>query len=82
MPSQSWRASSRLSFDPESALLGRVDQEDSAERPPGLAAEARLGLLVEDEDVLARVDQFGRGDESGEAGADDDRIRLAVWSGG
>ena len=63
------------------SLFGRVDEEQPAERPPRLPAEVRLGLLVEDGDALAGVDQFGRGDEAGEARADDDGIELGVRGG-
>ncbi len=58
-------------------LLGRVDEEESAERPPGLSAEARLRLLFEDRHALAGVDQFGRGDEAGKARPDHDRVSRA-----
>ena len=61
-------------LDAHPPLLGRVDEEQAAERPPGLTPEARLGLLLEDRDVLARVDEFRCGDEAGEACADHDRV--------
>ena len=66
---------------PEAALLGRVDQKDSAERPPGLPAEARLGLLVEHDDALTGVDEFGRRDEPGQTRANDDRVGTIrqIW---
>ena len=50
----------------QASLLGRVDQENAAERPESLAAQRLLGLLIEHDDLLARVDQLGRGDEAGE----------------
>jgi len=56
--------------------MGRVDEEQPAERPVRLSAEARLGLLVDDHDALAGVDEFGGGDESRQARADDDRVGL------
>ena len=69
------------------ALLGRVDEEQAAERPPGLTAQARLRLLFDDDDVLARVDEFGSRDEPGETGSDDQgvgaiRHRLSFRSWG
>ena len=42
------------SLMPQPALLGRVDEEQPAERPERLAAEGLLGLLVEQDDALAR----------------------------
>ena len=43
----------------------------SAER---LAAQRRLGFLVDEDDAPAGVGQLGRGDEAGEPRADDDRV--------
>jgi hypothetical protein len=63
-------------FHTHPALLGRVDQEEPAEGPPGLAAQARFGLLLENRHAPAGVDQLGRGDETGQAGTDDDHIGL------
>jgi hypothetical protein len=57
-------------------LLGRVDQENAAERPESLAAQRLLGLLIEDDDLPARVDQLGRGDEAGEPRPNDDRVGV------
>jgi hypothetical protein len=37
-------------------LLGRVDEENAAERPKRLTAQRLRGLLVEDDDLLARLD--------------------------
>ena len=42
-------------FDPEPALLGRIDHEQPAERPERLAAQVLLGFLVDDDNALARV---------------------------
>ena len=39
-------------------------QEEAAERPVRLAAEARLGLLLDDHDALAGLHEFGGGDEA------------------
>ena len=57
-------------------LLGRVDQEQPAERPERLAAERLLRFLVENEDFPARLGELGRGDQPREASADDDDIRV------
>ena len=63
-------------LDAEPALFGAVDQEQSAERPERLAAEALLALLVDHDDALAGVGDFGRGDEAREAPADHDYVRI------
>ncbi|GAA3397384.1 hypothetical protein GCM10017752_55560 [Streptomyces roseoviridis] len=42
----------------------------------GLAADRLLGFLVEQDHRAARVDQFGGGDETGEAGPDHDGIGV------
>src|SRR4051812_48069672 len=55
-------------------LLGGVDEEQAAERPPGLAAQRGLRLLVEQDDLASGGGQLGRGHEAGEAGPDDDRV--------
>ena len=60
-------------LDPGAALLGRVDEHQPAERPEGLSAERRLGLLIDDQDALAGVGQFARGGQSRQTSADDDR---------
>jgi hypothetical protein len=62
--------------DAEPALLGGVHQEQAAERPERLAAQALLALLVDYDDMLAGIGDFGRGDEAGEAGADHDYVSL------
>nr|BFE71490.1 hypothetical protein GCM10020092_047910 [Actinoplanes digitatis] len=56
------------------ALLGRVDQEEPAERPERLPAEALLGLLVEQEHLSSGVGQFGCRGQAGKARAHDDHI--------
>ena len=48
------------------ALLRGVDEEQPAEGPPGLAAEGRLGLLVDQDHPLAGVGQLGGGDQAGQ----------------
>ena len=62
-------------LDAEPALFGRIDQKQSAERPEGLAAEALLAFLVDHDDALAGVGDFGRGDEARET-ARRPRLRL------
>jgi hypothetical protein len=62
--------------DAHAPLLGRVDEEEPAERPEGLAAEALLALLVDEHDPLARVDELGRRDEPGESCAHDDDVGV------
>ena len=52
------------------ALLGRVDEEQPAERPEGLAAERAFRLLIENDDLPARVGQLSRGDQTRKPGAD------------
>ena len=64
-------------LDAEPALFGAVDQEQSAERPEGLAAEALFALLVDHDDALAGVGDFGRGDEAGQPPADHDYVCIA-----
>ena len=61
---------------PHAALLGTVDEEQAAERPEGLAADRILALLLDDDDALAGVGEFGRGDETGQARADDDGVGV------
>ena len=63
---------------PQPPLLRRVDQEQPAERPPGLSAERRLGLLLEEDHPLAGVGQLGGGHETGETGPHDDDVGLRV----
>jgi len=68
--------------DAHAALLGGVDEEEAAERPVRLPAEVRLGLLLEHDDALARLDEFGGGDEPGEAGPDHDGVGVCSHSDG
>ncbi|BDZ63154.1 hypothetical protein GCM10025877_00920 [Agromyces mangrovi Wang et al. 2018] len=64
------------------ALFGRVDEEEPAERPPGLTAERRLGLLFDDDDAAPLLGELGGGDETGETGPHHDRIgMIEVGSG-
>jgi hypothetical protein len=63
----------------EPALLRRVDEKESAQRPERLSAEALLAFLVDQQDRAACVGGFGGGDESGESGTDDQHVRAAVY---
>ena len=63
-------------LDAEPALFGAVDQEQSAERPEGLAAEALLALLVDHDDALAGIGDFGRGDQARQPAADHNYVRI------
>ena len=63
-------------LDAEPALLGRINQEQSAERPEGLAAEALLALLLDHDDASAGVGNFGRRDQAREPAADHNDISL------
>ena len=69
-------------LDAEAALLGGVDEEQAAERPERLAAQARGGLGVEQRDPATGGDQLGGGDEAGEARADDHDIGVRHGSYG
>ncbi len=62
-------------FDTEPALFGRIDEEQSAERPERLTAEALLALLVDHDDFLAGVGDLGCGDEAGKTRAHHDHVR-------
>ena len=64
-------------LDAEPALFGTVDQEQSAERPEGLAAEALFAFLVDHDDALAGIGNLGRGDKTRQAAADHDHVRIA-----
>ena len=64
--------------DAQAALLGRIHEHEAAERPERLAAEDLLGLLVEEDDALAGVDQLSSRHEAGEPAADHDRIGIHV----
>ncbi|GMA42332.1 hypothetical protein GCM10025883_43770 [Mobilicoccus caccae] len=62
--------------DAQASLFGGVDEEQPAEGPVGLAADVVLVLLIDDDDALARADQFVRGDEPGQAGSHDDDVGV------
>ena len=51
-------------LDAEPALLRRIDQKQSAERPERLAAERLLALLVDHDHALAGVGDLGCGHQS------------------
>ncbi len=63
-------------FDSKPALLRRIDQEQSAERPERLAAKTLLALLVDHHDAPAGCRELGRRDEAGKAGADHDDVNF------
>ena len=67
-------------LDAESALLGRINQKQSAERPERLAAEALLAFLIDDDDPLAGVGDFRRRNEAGETGSDHDYVCIVSHS--
>src|ERR1700733_3174827 len=60
----------------ETALFGGVDQKQAAERPEGLPAKRLLSLLIDNNDFLPRVDEFGGGDKAGDACADNNHVRI------
>ena len=62
--------------DAHPALLGGVDEEEPAERPPGLAPEIRRRFLVDDHDSAAGISQLGRGDQPGKTCSHDDDIGV------
>ena len=64
--------------DPHPALLGAVDEEQAPERPERLAAERRLGLLLEQDHPAPGVGQLGGCDQAGQAGPDHDRIGVVL----
>ena len=68
-------------MDAEAALLGGVDEEESAEGPERLPAEVGPVLLIEDEDSSAGLGELVGGDESGQAGSDDDGVDLGGHRG-
>ena len=61
-------------LDAEAALLRRVDEEQPAEGPEGLAAEVVGTLLVDQRDGAAGGGELGGGDEAGEPGPDDEDV--------
>ena len=67
-------------LDAEPALLRRIHQKQSAERPEGLAAKALLAFLVDHDDALAGIGDFRRGNEAGETGSDHDYVCIVSHS--
>lgn len=63
-------------LDTHPALFRSVDQEHAAQRPERLTAEVLRRLLVDYDHGFACVDQFARGDQTGEAAAHDQRICI------
>ncbi len=57
-------------------LLRAVDEEEPPEAPPGLAAEVRRVLLVEEDDAVPGVGELAGGDEAGEPGTHDDDVGI------
>ena len=69
-------------LDAHPALLGAVDEHQPAQRPERLAAQVRLGLLVEQEHLLAGVGQLGGGHQPGQAAADHDHVGVVAHARG
>jgi hypothetical protein len=65
-------------FDSKPALLGRIDHEQPTERPERLAAQVLFGFLFDHDHSLAGVGNLRRGNQAGEAGADDDHVCFCV----
>lgn len=63
-------------LDAEPALLRRVDQEQSAERPERLTADRLLAFLIDDDHALAGIGNLGCGNQPRQPRADDDDVRL------
>jgi len=63
-------------LDAEPALFRRIDQEQSAERPERLAAETLLAFLIDHDDALAGVGDFGGCDQARKASADHNNVRF------
>ncbi|MGY2914697.1 hypothetical protein ACVWYP_000327 [Bradyrhizobium sp. USDA 3262] len=63
-------------LDAEPTLLRRIDQEQAAKRPEGLAADALFPFLVEHDDALACFGNLGCGDETGKPRANHDHICI------
>ncbi len=60
--------------DAHAALLGRVDEEQAAERPPCLSAEIDAGLLVDDRDRPPGAQNLARGHEPCQPPSHDENI--------
>ncbi|PHH92489.1 hypothetical protein CDD83_7126 [Cordyceps sp. RAO-2017] len=64
--------------DAAAALLGRVDDEEAAQRPEGLPAQVVGVLLVQDDGRHAALRQLEGGHEARQSRADDDDGRCAL----
>lgn len=62
--------------DAEPALHRAVDEEDAAERPPGLAAEVRRGLLLDEDHPSPGPHELVGGDQPRQAAAHHDDVRV------
>jgi hypothetical protein len=62
--------------DAHPALLGAADQQQAAERPEGLAAQVRLGFLVEQQHPPSGPGQLRGSGQSRQPRAHHDRIRV------
>ena len=62
--------------DAEASLLGAINEEQPAERPERLSAQALLGLLIDEDHSLAGVGKFGGGGQSGKTASHDDDIAI------
>jgi hypothetical protein len=63
-------------LDAKVALLWRADQEQPAERPPGLPAEVGRVLLIDERDPAAGAGQLVRGDQPGQPVSDDNNVSI------
>ena len=73
-------------LDAEPALLWRIDQKQSTERPECLAAEVLLAFLIDDDRPLAGFGDFGGRHQPCQSAADDNdvciprhRVSLVCW---
>lgn len=62
--------------DPDAPLLGRIDQEQSTQRPERLTSDRSLGLLVDQQHPPSGVHELHRGGQSGETRSDNDHVGL------
>ena len=59
---------------PSRRCSGEFDQKQSAERPEGLSAKALFAFLVDHDDALAGVGDFGCRDQPRQSAADHDYV--------
>ena len=64
--------------DPKAALLGRVDEEEAAERPERLPAQPRLGLLLQQDHPPLGFGQLRRGHQPGQARPHHDDVGVVT----